>query len=94
MGIGAHRPHHRFVFQLTTIFGKEITLKKKLGVAIVLVVFMCGCVSVIDPADKTEQNQSIGQELIDLKKAFNEGAITENEYQLLKQKIINMDGCK
>lgn len=71
--------------------GKEMIVKKKIFTAAVLVVLLCGCVSVIDPADKIEQNPSVGQELIDLKKALDEGAITENEYFVLKQKIMEIE---
>jgi hypothetical protein len=75
-------------------FRKEKIVKIKIFTAVVLVVFLYGCVSVIDPVDKIEHNPSIGQELIDLKKALDEGAITENEYFLLKQKIMDIDKHK
>lgn len=69
-------------------------MKKKIFIAVVLVSFMYGCVFSIDPVDRVEQNTSVGQELIDLKKALDEGAITENEYFTLKQKIMELDKHK
>ncbi|MBT6017822.1 hypothetical protein HOG81_01290, partial [bacterium] len=35
-----------------------------------------------------------GQELLDLKKALDEGAIDQNEYDLMKDKIINDEYIK
>ena len=39
-------------------------------------------------------NISKGQELLDLKKALDEGAITEDEFELMKEKIIKDDYAK
>ena len=39
-------------------------------------------------------NISKGKELLDLKKAFDEDAITQNEYDIMKEKIINDDYAK
>ena len=39
--------------------------------------------------DKKEIRATIGQELIDLKSALDSGAISEEEYEILKEKIMN-----
>jgi len=39
-------------------------------------------------------NISKGQELLDLKKALDEGAVTQSEYDVMKEKIINDDYAK
>jgi uncharacterized membrane protein len=63
-------------------------MKRKILAGIVLAVFLCGCVAGIGTGEKTEI-PTIGEELSDLKKALDEGAITEKEYSELKQKIMN-----
>ena len=39
-------------------------------------------------------NVTKGQELIDLKKALDDGAITQKEFELMKEKVINDDYVK
>lgn len=63
-------------------------MKRKVLVGLILAVFLCGCVAGIGGTEKTEQ-PTVGQELIDLKKALDEGAVSEKEYDELKQKIMN-----
>ena len=52
----------------------------------VLAIFLCGCVAGI--GTDTVELPGVGQELIDLKKARDQGAINDEEYVELKQKIM------
>ena len=48
---------------------------------------MVSCIAVGTGGEKIEQKPTFGQELIDLKKARDEGAISEQEYKEMKEKI-------
>ncbi len=61
-------------------------MKRKILIVSVLAVFLCGCVAGI--GSDTIELPSVGQELIDLKKARDQGAINDEEYVELKQKIM------
>jgi len=61
-------------------------MKRKILIGLVLAVFLCGCVAGI--GTETTKLPSVGQELIDLKKARDEGAINDEEYVDLKKKIM------
>jgi hypothetical protein len=63
-------------------------MKRKILVVAVLAIFLYGCVAGI--GSDTIELPSVGQELIDLKKARDEGAINDEEYVELKQKIMKM----
>ncbi len=63
-------------------------MKRKILIVSVLAIFLCGCIAGIG-SDTTEL-PSVGQELIDLKKARDQGAINDEEYVELKQKIMKM----
>ena len=63
-------------------------MKRKILVVAVLAIFLCGCIGGI--ASDTTELPSVGQELIDLKKARDQGAINDEEYVELKQKIMEM----
>ncbi|MDM8553702.1 SHOCT domain-containing protein [Desulfococcaceae bacterium HSG7] len=63
-------------------------MKRKILIVSVLAVFLCGCVAGI--GSDTIELPSTGQELIDLKKARDQGAINDEEYVELKQKIMEM----
>jgi PBP1b-binding outer membrane lipoprotein LpoB len=63
-------------------------VKRKILIVLILAFFLCGCVAGIGGTEKVEQ-PTVGQELTDLKKALDEGAVTEKEYMELKQKIMN-----
>ena len=47
--------------------------------------------SVDKKSDVTNINTTVGEELIDLKKALDAGAITEEEYNQMKSKILERD---
>ena len=61
-------------------------------ILILSVVFMTSCAN-IELFNKDSQviNITKGQELIDLKKALDSGAITQEEYDELKSKIVDVD---
>ena len=63
---------------------------KKILAGLILVACLSGCVAGIGGTEKTE-HATIGQELIDLKKARDEGAVTETEYNELKQRIMRTE---
>ena len=58
--------------------------------------FFSGCGSLNKAEGQFHYNNTItkGQELLDLKKALDEGAIDQNEYDLMKDKIINDEYIK
>ena len=47
-----------------------------------------GCVGVQAGTEQVQTQQTVGQELIDLKRAKDSGAITEEEYEKLKKNIM------
>ncbi len=55
--------------------------------ALTLLTAMVSCIAVGTGGEKIEQKPTFGQELIDLKKARDEGAISERESKELKEKI-------
>jgi hypothetical protein len=71
----------------------QIQKMKKLflsTLAIVLSSFLLiGCVAALGTGSKTvEQKPTVGQQLIDLKKAKDDGAITDSEYQAQKARLL------
>ena len=58
------------------------------------ILFLTSCAS-LDLFNKesevTNINTTVGEELIDLKKALDAGAITEDEYNEMKKKILDRD---
>ena len=60
---------------------------KKIVIGLIVLALSSGCIGI--GSDKIEK-ASVGQELIDLKKAKDAGAISEQEYLQLKQKIMDM----
>ncbi len=71
--------------------------KRLLAMASILLlgVLFSGCIFSIDGGEgkspSVKQSTTAGQELIDLKKAFDQGAITEEEYHQKKQQILSSD---
>ena len=59
------------------------------------IVLLWSCASSLFSVDKksdiTNINTTVGEELIDLKKALDAGAITEEEYNEMKKKILDQD---
>ena len=65
---------------------------KKLIIAIVFIAFIAslvGCMGVQGGTEQIKEEQTLGQELIDLKKAQEEGAITNEEYEKLKKQLMD-----
>jgi uncharacterized membrane protein len=60
-------------------------------ISILLLMFFITSCSLLDveSSDVTNNYTTVGQELIDLKKAYDEGALTEGEYNKLRQEILN-----
>ncbi len=52
-----------------------------------LLTSMVSCIAVGSGGEKIEQKPTLGQELMDLKKARDEGAISEQEYKEMKEKL-------
>ena len=59
------------------------------------IIFLTSCASSLFSVDKnsdvTNINTTTGEELIDLKKALDAGAITEEEFNAMKTKILERD---
>ena len=64
-------------------------MRKLICVIIMLTVLttMVSCIAVGAGGKKVENQPTIGQQLIDLKKARNEGAISKQEYAELREKL-------
>ena len=57
---------------------------------LVLILFIAGCICDIDGGRcPSGQHCTAGQELIDLKKAYDQGAITQEEYYQKKNQILS-----
>jgi hypothetical protein len=55
--------------------------------AMILVSTLVSCLAVGTGGKKIEQQPTLGQELLDLKKAKDEGAISDQEYNEMKEKL-------
>ena len=53
----------------------------------ILVSTLVSCLAVGTGGKKIEQQPTLGQELLDLKKAKDEGAISDQEYNEMKEKL-------
>ena len=64
-------------------------MKKIISFLLVLALLttMVSCIAVGAGGKKVENQPTIGQQLIDLKKARNEGAISKQEYAELREKL-------
>ena len=60
-----------------------------------IILFLSSCASSLFSVDKTSDvtniNTTVGEELIDLKKALDAGALTEEEFDTMKRKIMERD---
>ena len=63
--------------------------KKIIGTifAMILVSTLVSCLAVGTGGKKIEKQHTLGQELLDLKKAKDEGAISDQEYNEMKEKL-------
>ena len=65
-------------------------MKKALLITLIIICFVVqsGCVGVQGGTEQFQSQQTVGQELIDLKRAKDSGAITQEEYEKLKMNIM------
>jgi uncharacterized membrane protein len=68
---------------------KEINMKKIIGTLLIIVLIstMVSCIAVGSGGKKVDNQPTLGQQLIDLKKAQEEGAISKEEYSELREKL-------
>jgi hypothetical protein len=68
---------------------KEEIMKKIIGTIFVMILVstLVSCLAVGTGGKKIEQQPTLGQELLDLKKAKDEGAISDQEYNEMKEKL-------
>jgi hypothetical protein len=66
---------------------RQMNLILALGCATVI---LTGCVAAIGNRD-TGKNTTLGQQLVDLKKAKDAGALDETEYQEQRARLLNTD---
>jgi len=68
-------------------------MKKIIGTifAMILVSTLVSCLAVGTGGKKIEQQPTLGQELLYLKKAKDEGAISDQEYNEMKEKLKRTD---
>ena len=64
-------------------------MKKAISVLLVIVVIISvvSCMAIGTSGKKVDNRPTLGQELMDLQKARDEGAISPQEYEVLKQKL-------
>jgi hypothetical protein len=69
----------------------QLNMKKLVvpsSIALSAILFLSGCVAAIGNRDTRHGGGTIGQQLIDLQKAKDAGAITEAEFQTEKAKLL------
>ena len=64
-------------------------MKKIIGTLLIVVLIstMVSCIAVGSGGKKVDNQPTLGQQLIDLKKAQEEGAISKEEYSELREKL-------
>ena len=69
----------------------ELNMKKTIvltSIALSAIVFLSGCVAAIGNRDAHRGGATVGQQLVDLQKAKDAGAITDAEFQTEKAKLL------
>ena len=68
---------------------EEINMKKIISTLLIIVLMstMVSCIAVGSGGKKVDHQATLGQQLIDLQKARDEGAISRQEYAELRQKL-------
>ena len=66
-------------------------MKKIIAIVLIMVLLatLSSCIAVGSGGKKVHNHPTIGQQLIDLQKARDDGAITQQEYEELKDKLKN-----
>jgi len=64
-------------------------MRRIIGIILImlLITSLASCIAVGSGGEKSNNQPTLGQQLIDLKKAKDEGAITQQEYEELKGKL-------
>ncbi len=64
-------------------------MKQIIGIILImlLITSLASCIAVGSGGEKINNHPTLGQQLIDLQKAKDEGAITQQEYEELKDKL-------
>ena len=64
-------------------------MKRAIGIIVILLLMMSltSCIAVGSGGEKITHEPTLGQQIIDLQKAKDQGAITAKEYEELKDKI-------
>ncbi len=68
-------------------------MQKVIRIILVMIIIftLVSCIAVGSGGKKIEQHPTLGQELLDLKKARDEGAISDQEYNEIKEKLKRSD---
>ena len=68
-------------------------MKKIIGLILVMIFITTtvSCIAVGSGEKKVKQQPTLGQELLDLKKARDEGAISDQEYDEMKEKLKKLE---
>lgn len=66
-------------------------MKKTVRIIIVMTILitMASCLAIGTGGEKVENKPTLGQQLVDLQKARDTGAISSQEYEALKEKLKN-----
>ena len=61
----------------------------KLLLPIAIVLLLSSCIQENNPRNLRMGDVTLGQQLIDLKRALKEDAVTESEYEMIKANLVN-----
>ena len=66
-------------------------MKKTIGIILIMMLLatLSSCNAIGSGGEKVHNHPTVGQQLIDLQKARDDGAITQQEYEELKEKLKN-----
>ena len=66
-------------------------MKKTIGIILIMMLLatLSSCIAIGSGGEKVHNHPTVGQQLIDLQKAKDDGAISQQEYEELKEKLKN-----
>ena len=66
-------------------------MKKLIAIVLIMMLLatLSSCIAIGSGGEKVHNHPTVGQQLIDLQKARDDGAITQQEYEELKEKLKN-----
>ena len=66
-------------------------MKKTIGIILIMMLLatLSSCIAIGSGGEKVHNHPTIGQQFIDLQKAKDDGAISQQEYEELKEKLKN-----